>query len=90
MGHERRTDTDECFKQDFAAGRGRVADAATGVALMVVPAVVAFLLLTLAEISPEALVFARMVGAALLCIGVAIWLARADTRSAAQRAQVVG
>ena len=71
-------------------GVAGVADAATGVALMVVPAVVAFLLLTLAEISPEALVFARMVGAALLCIGVAIWLGWKDSRCGGLRALVVG
>ncbi|MDW6022879.1 hypothetical protein SAZ10_14030 [Mesorhizobium sp. BAC0120] len=71
-------------------GVAGIFEALIGVVLIVVPGVVSELLLGSAEISPEALVFGRMMGAALLCIGVASWLSRSDSRSAVQRAQLVG
>ena len=67
-----------------------VGEAATGIACIAVPAVVSDLLLGSAEPSPEALVFARLAGVALLCIGVASWLSKGAGRGAAQRAQLVG
>ena len=54
------------------------------------PAVVSNLLLGSAVPSPEALVFARLAGVALLCIGVASWLSKGAGLGAAQRAQLVG
>ena len=52
-----------------------VAEAATGVALMVVPSVVARLLFG-AELSGVAIVVARVTGIALLALGVACWPGR--------------
>jgi hypothetical protein len=61
-----------------------IIEAATGLALLVVPAIVVKLLLG-AEISGAAIPLGRVAGVALLALGVACWLARGDTQSRAAR-----
>jgi hypothetical protein len=61
-----------------------VIEAATGLALLVVPAIVVKLLLG-AEISGAGIPLGRVAGIALLALGVACWLARSDTQSCAAR-----
>jgi hypothetical protein len=63
-------------------------EAATGLALLAVPAIVVRLLLG-AEISGASMPLGRVAGAALLALGVACWLAREDTQSRAARGLVV-
>src|SRR5206468_12492919 len=63
-------------------------EAATGLALIAVPAIVVRLLLG-AEISGASIPLGRVAGAALLALGVACWLARDDTQSRAARGLVV-
>ena len=65
-----------------------IIEAATGVALIAVPALVVRLLLG-AEISGASMPLGRVAGAALLALGVACWLARDDTQSRAARGLVV-
>ncbi len=65
-----------------------IIEAATGLALIAVPAIVVRLLLG-AEISGASIPLGRVAGAALLALGVACWLARDDTQSRATRALVV-
>src|SRR6266478_1138112 len=65
-----------------------IIEAATGLALIAVPAIVVRLLLG-AEISGASIPLARVAGAALLALGVACWLARDDTQSRAARGLVV-
>lgn len=62
-------------------------EAATGLALLVVPAIVVKLLLG-AEISGAAIPLGRVAGVALLALGVACWLARGDLQSRAARGLV--
>jgi small basic protein len=64
-----------------------VAEAATGVALMVVPSLVGRLLFG-AEFSGVAAVVGRFAGIALFALGIACWLARDDTQSRAARGLV--
>src|SRR2546427_1725182 len=63
-------------------------EAATGLALIAVPAIVVRLLLG-AEISGASIPLGRVAGAALLALGVACWQARDDTQSRAARGLVV-
>jgi hypothetical protein len=63
-------------------------EAATGLPLLVVPAVIVRLLLG-AEISGVAIPLGRVAGAALLALGVACWLADGDTKSRAGRGLVI-
>src|SRR5881397_2494135 len=63
-------------------------EAATGLALIAVPAIVVRLLLG-AEISGASIPLGRVAGAALLALGVACWLARDDTQSRAARGLAV-
>jgi hypothetical protein len=63
-------------------------EAATGLALLVVPVVVVKLLLG-AEISGAAIPLGRVAGVALLALGVACWLADGDTKSRAGKGLVV-
>jgi hypothetical protein len=63
-------------------------EAVTGLALLVVPAVVVRLLLG-AEISGVAIPLGRVAGVALLALGVACWLAGGDTKSRTGRGLVV-
>src|SRR5713101_2491784 len=63
-----------------------IIEAGGGLAMASLPALVIGLLLGVPEPSPEALIFARLSGAALLTIGVACWLARDDRGSRSQHA----
>ena len=65
-----------------------IIEAATGLALIALPAVVVRLLLG-GEISGASIPFGRVAGAALLALGVACWLARDDTQSRATRGVVI-
>ena len=65
-------------------------EAATGLSLLAVPAVVLRLLLGVEQPSPETLYVARVAGAALLGIGVACWLGRSDQFGPAQRGLIAG
>ena len=65
-----------------------IIEAATGLALIAVPAIVVRLLLG-AEISGASIPLGRVAGAALLALGVACWLARDDRQSRATRGLVV-
>jgi len=56
-------------------------EAATGLGLLVAPAVVARLLLGATLDTPAAVTVARVAGAALLTLGVACWQARYDGRA---------
>jgi hypothetical protein len=60
-----------------------VFEAATGLALIGSPSLVASLLLGVSLDMPAALVVARVTGAALVSLGVACWLARDDEKSRA-------
>src|SRR6266481_8430151 len=64
-----------------------IIEAATGLALIVLPAIVVRLLLG-AEISGASLTLGRVAGAALLALGVACWLAQYDAQSYAARGLV--
>jgi hypothetical protein len=66
-----------------------VGEAATGLALLVYPPIVARLLLG-AEINDVGVVISRVAGAALLAIGVACWLARNDPERPAQLGLLTG
>lgn len=61
-------------------------EAPGGLAMASLPAVVIGHLLGVQEPSPEALIFARLSGAALFTIGIACWLARDDRGSRSQYA----
>jgi hypothetical protein len=65
-----------------------IIEAATGLALIAVPAIVVRLLLG-AEISGASIPLGRVAGAALLALGVACWLARDDRQNRAARGLVV-
>ena len=65
-----------------------IIEAATGLALIAVPAIVVRLLLG-AEISGASVPLGRVAGAALLALGVACWLARNDRQSRTARGLVV-
>jgi len=65
-----------------------IIEAATGLALIAMPAIVVRLLLG-AEISGASIPLGRVAGAALLALGVACWLARDDTQSRTARGLVV-
>jgi hypothetical protein len=65
-----------------------IIEAATGLALIAVPAIVVRLLLG-AEISGASMPLGRVAGAALLALGVACRLARDDTQSRTARGLVV-
>jgi len=66
-----------------------IIEAATGLGLMAVPAVVVRLLLASPLGTSAAVTLGRVAGAALLALGVACWLARDDTQSRAARGLVV-
>src|SRR5881398_1908592 len=65
-----------------------IIEAATGLGLIAVPAIVVRLLLD-AEMSGATIPLGRVAGVALLALGVACWLARDDTQSRAARGLVV-
>ena len=58
-----------------------VLEAGTGLGLLIVPSVVAQVLLGGTLDAPAAVTVARVAGAALLALGIACWLARADGRA---------
>jgi hypothetical protein len=60
-------------------------EAATGLALLLSPALPVSLLLGVALDTPGGVTVARVAGAALLALGVACWLARDDRQSHAAR-----
>jgi hypothetical protein len=60
-----------------------IAEAGTGVILLVLPSVPLALVLGVQQAPPETGLVARVAGAALLAIGVACWLARNDHGHAA-------
>jgi hypothetical protein len=64
-----------------------IIEAATGLGLIAVPAIVVRLLLD-AEMSGATIPLARVAGVALLALGVACWLARDDTQTRAARGLV--
>jgi Kef-type K+ transport system membrane component KefB len=66
------------------------AEGATGLCLLVLPAVLLAVLLGVEQPSVDALFVGRIAGTALLAIGVASWMARNDTRSPAQRGLLAG
>ena len=63
-------------------------EAVTGVALVVAPAPLVLLLVGAALDQTGGQIVARVAGAALLALGLACWLARADGRSGAARGLV--
>jgi len=63
-------------------------EAATGLALLLSPPLIAGLLLGVALDAPAARVVARLAGAALLALAVACWRARVDGASRAARGVV--
>jgi hypothetical protein len=67
-----------------------IIEAAAGLPLLLIPALVIWLLLGVKEPSPEALVVSRVGGAGLLAIAVACWLGRDDLGSSSQRGLLWG
>jgi hypothetical protein len=65
-------------------------EAATGLCLLFVPALLLAVLLGLEHATVDALFIGRIAGAALLAIGIASWLARVDTFTPAQRGLLTG
>jgi hypothetical protein len=65
-----------------------IIEMATGLGLLVVPSLVVRLLLGSPLDASAAVTLGRVAGAALLALGVACWLARADTQSRAARGLV--
>jgi len=63
---------------------------ATGLSLLILPAVVLTVLLGLDHATADALFVGRLAGAALLAIGVASWIARLDSRTTAQLGLLTG
>jgi len=61
------------------------AETAVGLGLIALPSTAVQLLLGSAVDTPVAITVARVAGIAMLALGVACWLARADTRSPAAR-----
>jgi hypothetical protein len=67
-----------------------VGEVGTGLLLLVFPSVLLALLLGVDQASPEVTSVARITGAALLALGVACWLGRADQHSPAQLGLLTG
>jgi hypothetical protein len=67
-----------------------VVEAGTGLLLLMLPAGVFASLLGVREAGEEALLLGRVLGSALLAIGVACWLARRDQGGPAQHGVLVG
>jgi hypothetical protein len=65
-------------------------ETATGLLLLVWPALVFVLLLGWRQAAPETLLIGRLAGAAVIGIGVASWPARHDTRTPAQLGVLAG
>ncbi|HET7167512.1 MAG TPA: hypothetical protein VFI94_20425 [Pseudolabrys sp.] len=67
-----------------------VVEAATGLCLLILPAVLFAVLLGLDHATVDAIFVGRLAGAALLAIGIASWMARTDTRTPAQLGLLTG
>ena len=67
-----------------------VVEAATGLCLVVLPAVLFAILLGIDNAAAAAIFVGRLAGAALLAIGVASWMARVDERTLAQLGLLTG
>ena len=65
-------------------------ETATGLGLLILPAVLFASLLGLEQATVDAIFVGRLAGAALLAIGVASWMARSDTLTAAQLGLLTG
>jgi hypothetical protein len=65
-------------------------EAATGLCLLVLPAILFAVLLGLDHATVEAIFIGRLTGAALLAVGIASWMARTDTRTPAQLGLLTG
>jgi hypothetical protein len=65
-------------------------EAATGLCLLFLPAVLFTILLGLDHATVDAIFVGRLAGAALLAIGIASWMARTDTRTPAQLGMLTG
>jgi hypothetical protein len=65
-------------------------ETATGLLLLVWPALVFGLLFGWRQVGPETLLIGRLGGAGVISIGVACWPARRDTRSPAQLGVLAG
>jgi hypothetical protein len=65
-------------------------EATTGLCLLILPAVLFAVLLGLDQASVDAIFVGRLAGAALFAIGVASWMARADTRTPAHLGLLTG
>ena len=67
-----------------------VVEAATGLCLLILPAVLLAILLGLDNAAAAAIFVGRLAGAALLAIGVASWMAKIDGRTPAQLGLLTG
>ena len=67
-----------------------IIEAGAGICFVGLPGLATWLLLAVREPSSEAIVIARLGGAALFSIGVVCWLARADRASRAQHGLLSG
>ncbi len=65
-------------------------EVATGLCLLILPAVLFAVLLGLDPATADAIFIGRLAGAALLAIGVASWMARTDTRTPGQLGVLTG
>jgi hypothetical protein len=65
-------------------------EAATGLCLLFLPAVLFAVLLGLHRPTVDMIFVGRFAGAALFAIGIASWMARADTRTPAQQGLLTG
>jgi hypothetical protein len=67
-----------------------LAEAGTGLLLLVWPSVLFALLLGVDQATPETICCARIAGAALLAIGVACWIGRSDAHTSTQLGLLIG
>jgi hypothetical protein len=65
-------------------------EAATGLCLLFLPAILFAVLFGLREATVDAIFVGRIAGAALLAIGIASWMARSDTLTPAQLGLLTG
>jgi hypothetical protein len=65
-------------------------ETATGLCLLLFPAVLFAILLGAKRVTVDTMFVGRIAGAALLAMGVASWMARVDTLTAAQRGLLTG
>jgi hypothetical protein len=65
-------------------------EVATGLCLLILPAMLLLILLGTEHATDDALFVGRIAGGALLAIGIASWMARTDTFTSAQRGLLTG